>query len=88
MSKCIECKKLEAVETWKDKLTSWLIHHIFPKTLKDEKTHARLEGFTDAYKISGKYAQELKQLQYQLERLEYQINQLILQVIKNNLPSA
>lgn len=85
--RCYDLSK-KAPETWKEKLADWFINHIVPKTLKDEKTASRLEGFQEGYQLSGKQGQELKQIHYQLDRFEQQQAQLILQVIKDKFPNV
>ncbi len=63
MSKCSECRQNEGLDTWKDKLASWLAWHLFPKTLKDERAGANTQGFTDGYNIGRKHEREIKSLE-------------------------
>ena len=84
---CPNCKKQEVFpDTWREKLANWFVHHITPKTLKDERTDARMEGFSEGYRLSGKVGQELQQMSYQQVRIEEQISQLVLMLAKDMFP--
>lgn len=88
MSKCKSCRVNEGLDTIPEKIASWIVRHVFPKTLKDETNASRLQGFEQGYAESGKAGQELKQIHYQLDRFEDQQAQLILQILKDHFPHA
>lgn len=86
---CPNCKKDDAGPTNLIEIfTSWFMHHVMPKTLNAERTEARMEGFSEGYRLSGKVGQEIKQMQYQMDRLEDQLKLLILQTIKDKFPNV
>lgn len=72
---CPNCKKQDVGPTnLREIIASWFAHHITPKTLADERTDARMEGFSEGYRLSGKVGQEIQQIQYQLDRIEDYLN--------------
>lgn len=77
--KCITCRREEATDTWRDKIVNFLIYHLFPKTLKDEQTQAKLEGFGHGYEIGRKHERETS---------ERNLNEFIQQFHANNNQKA
>jgi hypothetical protein len=69
MSKCSECRQNEGLDTWKEKLATWLAWHIFPKTIKDERIGANTTGFTDGYKMGREHERELRPLEQLIRSL-------------------
>ena len=62
MSKCSECRKNEALDTWKDKVADWIVHHIFPKTNQNERNAAFSQGFNDGYTYGRKHQREVNSM--------------------------
>lgn len=67
---CKDCRKLEALETYPEKISSWAVTHLFPKTLKDQLNAERLKGFQEGYAQSNKHGITFSKMLAYLERIE------------------
>jgi hypothetical protein len=57
--RCSTCRQQDAFMTWREKITSWFAWHLFPKTLKDEKSDSNTQGFVDGYSMGRGHEREL-----------------------------
>lgn len=53
--KCSSCRNKEAIYTDWEKLRSWLLWHLFPLELKEEKANSFTQGFSDGYKVGHEH---------------------------------
>lgn len=47
--KCSDCRQKEVTLTLWEKIRSWLVWHMFPIDIKDEKANSFTQGFSDGY---------------------------------------
>jgi hypothetical protein len=59
--RCTICRRDDALATWQEKIARWLVSHIFPNTLKDERSEASTRGFVDGYSMGIGHGKELKE---------------------------
>ena len=73
---CPECRKNKGLDTWRDKIADFFAYRIFPKTIKNERSNASLQGFTEGYKIGFKQAKDNLWELRKLEELYKDINDI------------
>lgn len=65
MSICLNCRKEEGLDSFPEKLAAWVVIHLFPNTLKDQRGEAHIRGVEEGYLLGidgRKTADRLKQL--------------------------
>ena len=66
MSKCISCRRNEAVFTRWERIRGWLFVRLFPEDYKDCQTNARLEGWAEGYKKGREMEREHNDLAFRI----------------------
>ncbi len=58
MSKCSNCRKAEALDTWSYRFARWIVQRLFPIQVNDIVGERYTQGFSDGYVMGMKHAKE------------------------------
>lgn len=75
--KCATCKKNQSVPTKWEKIKRYLVYHIFPLDIKEERGDAYTQGFSEGYHKGREHERELNSLAFNVQHYKEDIKKQV-----------